>query len=59
VILGTLLIYALFAGAAAWVVEWLLTRAGAVDWLVRILYGATLVYVFAVLVSNGPIQVGQ
>jgi hypothetical protein len=58
-ILGTLLIYALFAGAAAWLVEWVCGRLGAPGWLTRILYGATLVYVFAVLVSNGPVQVGQ
>ena len=58
-ILGTLLVYALFAGLAAWAVEWLLGRLGAYGWLIRILSGATLVYVFAILVANGPIKVGQ
>ncbi len=58
-ILGTLLVYALVSGLVAWGVEWGLSRLGAPAWLVRILYGATLVYLFAILTSSGPIRVGR
>jgi len=57
-IIGTMLLYALLAGAAAFGVEWLCGRLAAPAWLTRILYGATLVYVFWFLGAHGPIRIG-
>lgn len=58
-IFGQLLIYALIAAFLAWLTEWLLSRWGAQPWAVRISYGFVLIYAFAVLMTSGPIRVGQ
>lgn len=59
IILGTFLLFALAAGVVAWLVEWLLARIGAPGWLVRILYGAALVYAFWFFSSGGVIRIGR
>lgn len=58
-IFGQLLVYALISAFLAWLAEWLLTRWGAQAWAIRIAYGVVLLYAFAVLMTSGPIRVGQ
>jgi len=56
---GTILLCALFAGAAFWFVGWLCARLGAPGWLGTILSGAALVYFFWLFTNVGPITIGR
>lgn len=56
---GTHLVAALVAGAFFWLVGWICGRLAAPSWLSTILSGAALVYVFWLLLTFGPIQVGR
>ena len=58
-VLGIHLLFALFAGLAFWLVQWLCGRLGAASWLTQILSFAAGVYVFWWLTSLGPITIGR
>ncbi len=58
-IIGAFLAYALVTGIAYWLVGLLLARLGAPGWLFTILTGATLVYVFWLLSTSGPVILGR
>ncbi len=59
IVLGTFLLYALAAGLIAWLVELVFVRIGTPGWLVRIVYGAALVYTFWFFSTGGVIRVGR
>ncbi len=59
IVLGTFLLYAIAAGLVAWLVEWMLARFGTPGWIVRIVYGAALVYAFWFFSTGGVIRVGR
>lgn len=59
IIFGTHLAAALLAGLAHWIVNLICVRLGLPAWLTTILTGATLVYVFWLLLEIGGITIGR